>query len=226
MKEIPPNKRYALGWYKEGITYLNIHEYDEAREFFEKALSVIPDHPDFLIGYGDLFFARGEFKEAYRYYLSALHEEPENYRAWMKVGTALLQLQKYREAQEIFENLLELNPYDGEMWFAQGRAFMGLGKMDEARNSLAHARRYEPNQPALWLALAQLETSHQEAIPLLQRGLHLDPINLDLLLELIRRLTAIGRTDEALQYCKKAQEIAPEHPRLRELLQQCLDTVS
>jgi tetratricopeptide (TPR) repeat protein len=218
MKEIPRNKRYALGWYNEGITYLSIKEYDEAREFFEKALNVIPDHPDFLIGYGDVYYARGNFKDAYHYYLSALHEEPNNYRAWLKVGTALLQLKKYHEAQEIFENLLELNPYDGEMWYAQGLAFLGLGRADEARDSFSHARRYEPNQPALWHTLSLLEPSHQKAIQLLQRGHHIDPANLDILLELIRRLMAMGKTEEAKPFYKKAREIALDNPRLQELV--------
>ncbi len=226
MREIPINKRYALGWYNEGVTYLNINEYDEAREFFEKALSVIPDHPDFLIGYGDVFYARGNFKDAYRYYLSALHEEPNNYKAWLKVGTALLQLKKYSEAQEIFENLLELNPYDGELWYAQGLALLGLERQDEARNALLKARRYEPNQPALWLTLAQLETSHQDAIQYLRRGLHIDPNNLDILLELIKRLIAMGRGEEAVQYCENARVIAPDNARLQELFQQCLEIVS
>jgi Putative Zn-dependent protease, contains TPR repeats len=226
MKEIPRNKRYALGWYNEGVTYLSIKEYDEAREFFEKALSVIPDHPDFLIGYGDMFYARGNFKDAYHNYLAALHEEPDNYRAWLKVGTALLQLKKFREAQEIFQNLLELNPYDGEMWYAQGLAFLGLGREEEARDSFSHARRYDPNQPALWHTLSLLESSHPEAIQLLLRGHHIDPTNLDILFDLIRRLTAMGRMEEAMQFCEKARAIAPENPRLKELLQECLDAVS
>ncbi len=226
MKEIPPNKRYALGWYTEGITYLNIKEYDEAKEFFEKALGVIPDHPDFLIGYGDVFYALGKYKEAYRYYLSALHEEPDNHKAWLKVGTALLQLKKYQDAQEIFENLLELNPYDGEIWYARGLAFQGLGREEEARDSFSHARRYAPNQPALWLTLSQLEPTHLEAITLLQRGHHLDPNNLDILLELIRHLSAMGRIEEAIQFCERARALAPDNPRLKELLQECLDRVS
>jgi tetratricopeptide (TPR) repeat protein len=226
MKEIPKNKRYALGWYNEGVTYLSIKEYDEASEFFEKALNVIPDHPDFLIGYGDVFYARGDYKGAYRHYLSALHAEPDNYKAWLKVGTALLQLKKYREAQEIFQNLLELNPYDGEMWYAQGLALLGMGREEEAKNAFSHARRYKPDQPALWYTLSLLEPSHQEAIQLLQRGHQIDPTNLDIILELIRRLLAMGRTEEAIQFGEKAKALAPDNTRVRELLQQCLDRVS
>ncbi|MBS1193730.1 MAG: Anaphase-promoting complex, cyclosome, subunit 3, partial [Methanomicrobiales archaeon] len=68
MKDIPKSKRYALGWYHEGITHLSINEYEEAITFFDKALTVIPDHPDFLIGKGDVHYAMGQYDEAYRLY--------------------------------------------------------------------------------------------------------------------------------------------------------------
>ena len=226
MKEIPKNKRYALGWYNEGVTHLTIKEYDEAKEFFEKALGVIPDHPDFLIGFGDVQYACGNFQEAFQYYISALHAEPENYIAWLKAGIALLKLSKFNEALEIFQNLLELSPYDGEIWYARGLALIGMGKEQEAKDSFIHARRYRPNQPALWYSLSQLEPLHEKAIPLLQRGHQLDPENLDILAELVRHLFALGRTEEAIQFCRKAQKIAPESQRIKELLQQCLDTLS
>jgi tetratricopeptide (TPR) repeat protein len=71
MKEIPKNKRYALGWYNEGITLLGIREYEEAMTFFNKALKAIPNHPDFLIGKGDTYLAMGKYDEAYRYYMDA-----------------------------------------------------------------------------------------------------------------------------------------------------------
>jgi tetratricopeptide (TPR) repeat protein len=74
--------------------------------------------------------------------------------------------------------------------------------------------------------LSLLESSHQAAIALLQRGHHIDPTNLDILLELIRRLMASGRKEEAIQYCDKAREIASDNPRLQELLRECLDTLS
>ena len=226
MKEIPKSKRYALGWYNEGVTHLSIKEYDEAKDFFEKALGVIPDHPDFLIGYGDVLYARGSFKEAYQHYISALHSEPDNYLAWEKVGITLLRLEKYAEALEIFQNLAELNPYNGEIWYALGLAQLGMKDEKTARESLIKARRYKPNQPALWFTLSTLEPSPAEAIPLLQRGYHIDPTNLDIILELVSRLLAMGRTEEAIQYCEKARAMAPENPRIHELLQQCMDAVS
>jgi tetratricopeptide (TPR) repeat protein len=200
-------------------------EYDEAKDFFEKALNVIPDHPDFLIGYGDVFYARGEFNEAFHYYISALNEEPDNYRAWQKAGIALLKLERYAEAREIFQTLLELYPHNGEIWYAHGLAWLGLGKEKEAKESFIQARRYKPNQPALWYTLSLLETSDEEAIQLLQRGHRIDPTNLDILLEIIRRLLSMKRTEDAVLYCEKVREISPENPRFKKLILTYMDSI-
>lgn len=225
MREVPKNKRYALGWYNEGITYLNIKEYDEALEFFEKALAAIPDHPDFLIGLGDVYFSRGQFADAYHQYLQALYGEPDNYRAWMKAGITLLKLERPSEALEIFQNLLEITVYDGELWFAHGLALLQRGEVNEAKESFTHARRYKPNQPALWYTLATLEEDPEEELVLLQRGYNMDPSNLDILLEMTRCLLRLGRGEEAIQYCERARTIAPDHPQISELMQSCMDTM-
>jgi len=225
MKEIPKSKRYAIGWYNEGITHLNMNEYEDAIIFFEKALDAIPDHPDFLIGKGDVLFAMEQYKEAYNYYIQALHMEPENFKAWLKTGFTLLRLEKYDEALEIFQRLLGINAYDGEVWFAHGLALLKLGKDEEGRDSLIHARRYKPNQPALWYSLASIEKDDNEAVKYLERGKNLDPSNLDILIELARRLFKLGRLKESIVYCKTAQQIAPQNPRIKELFQQCIDAM-
>lgn len=225
MREIPKSKRYALGWYNEGITRLNIKDYDEAMEFFRKALDTVPDHPDFMIGLGDVLFAIGRYKEAYEKYIHTLHIEPDNFQAWLKTGITLLRLKKTDEALEVFDALLEQNAYDGELWLAHGLALLELGQKEKARESFINARRYKPNQPALWYSLAKMEKDDIAALQLLMRGYQMDVTNLDILLELTVRLLALGRVEESLQYCEKARDVASDNPRVQELMQQCLDAM-
>ncbi|MDD1717651.1 MAG: tetratricopeptide repeat protein, partial [Methanoregulaceae archaeon] len=149
MKEIPINKRFALGWYNEGVTHLNIREYEEAMGFFEKALMIIPDHPDFLIGKGEVLFAIGNYAEAYRIFASVLEREPENIRALLRAGSTLMQLNRHAEAIVLFERGIALNDYDGELWLGKGIAQFHLNLFEEAAASLRKAGRYKPNQPAI-----------------------------------------------------------------------------
>lgn len=222
MREIPKSKRYAIGWYNEGIALMNIREYEEAISFFDLALSIVPDHPDFLIGKGDVLYAIGKPMDALEMFRRAINAEPHNRKAWFKAGLCLLKAGKNEDALEIFQYLLKLDSHDGEVWFANGLALMQMGQREEAREAFRNARRLKPDQPALWHSLAKTEEDPREALRLLERGHRLDPSNLDILLAMAERHLALGERDEALQWCRKAAEHHGDHPKVRELLKLCM----
>ena len=223
MREISVNKRYALGWYNEGITYLNIHDYQEAMSFFEKALNIIPDHPDFLVGKGDVLYATGKYEEAYQIFQHALSVEPDSIRILLRIGMVLLQLGRYADALAIFDRGLSLNEYDGELWLGRGMAEFHLGRMQEAAASFKNTVRYKPNQPALWHYLSRLESSDEEALKLLLRGYRLDTSNLDILIAMVERLLHMNRIKEADEFCRRARVIDPENSRITVLQQRLQD---
>jgi tetratricopeptide (TPR) repeat protein len=183
--------------------------------FFQKALTIIPDHPDFLIGKGDVLFAIGNFEEAYRIYAHVLEKEPENPRALLHAGSSLLKLERFTDAILLFDRGIALNTYDGELWLGKGIAEFHLGDIEHAMGSLRKAGRYKPNQPVIWYYLSRIEPMDEVATRHLLRGYRLDSSNLDILLELVDRLLNLGRTEEAAEYCKKARGINPNNPRLQ-----------
>ncbi|HDR74318.1 MAG TPA: tetratricopeptide repeat protein [Methanoculleus sp.] len=211
MKEIPKNKRYALGWYNEGITLLSIKDYEEANAFFDNALKAIPDHPDFLIGKGDVLLATGRFSEAHHYYQEAINQEPTNFRAWIRSGSTLLRMGKNKEALETFEKARDLFEYDGELWLGIGIALLRMDRVKEASEALKKAMRLKPNQPALWYFLSTLEKNDDNALTLLTRGNRMDPTNLDILLEMTRRLLHMERQEKAGETLQRAYQVDPDN---------------
>jgi len=217
MKEVPKSKRYALGWYHEGVTHLSIQEYEEAMAFFDKALSAIPDHPDFLVGKGDVLFAMGRFSEALLHYQKAVTHDPENYKAWLQIGVTLLKLERYDDSLEVFRKLRSMNEYDGEVWLGLGISLLSLGQRTEAGDALKNAMRFKPNQPALYYYLALNEPDDDQALRLLLRGYRIDSSNLDIIVELVNRLVKSGRKADAAAFYRKAKAIDPGNPRVVEL---------
>ncbi|MBN1195060.1 MAG: tetratricopeptide repeat protein [Methanomicrobiaceae archaeon] len=215
MREIPKNKRYALGWYNEGVTLLGIREYEEATTFFDNALKAIPDHPDFLIGKGDVLLATGNYSEAHHFYHKAIEQEPENFRAWMRAGVALLRMGKNEKALETFEKAKDIFEYDGELWLGYGIALLNVHRTAEATESLKKAMRLKPNQPALWYFLSTLEKNDEDAMKLLIRGNRMDPGNIDILLEMSKRLLHMELVDKSAETLKKAYEIDSENMYIR-----------
>jgi tetratricopeptide (TPR) repeat protein len=222
MREVPVQKRFALGWYNEGVASMDIREYEEAMTFFERALSTIPDHPDFLIGKGDVMFATGRYQEAYEIFLQALTYEPDNLRAILRAGTTLLEMEKYEGALHIFEKGLRINEYDGEFWLGLGIAQFHLGRIEEALTALKRAMRYKPNQPSLWYYLSMLETSDEGAVRMLLRGYRLDSTNLAILIAITERLLSMGRIEEAVEFCRRALAIDSKNAEIQHLAQRCL----
>ncbi|MDD1666643.1 MAG: tetratricopeptide repeat protein [Methanomicrobiales archaeon] len=221
MKEVPKSKRYALGWYHEGVTHLSIQEYEEAMAFFDKALSAVPDHPDFLVGKGDVLFAMGRFPEALAQYQKAVSHDIGNYKAWLQIGTTLLKLERFEDALEVFRRLRSMNEYDGEVWLGLGIALFSLGQKTEAGDALRNAMRFKPNQPALYYFLALNEPDDEQALRLLLRGYRIDSSNLDIIIELVNRLVNSGRKADAAAFFRKAKAIDPENPRVKALEDVC-----
>lgn len=221
MKEVPKSKRYALGWYHEGVTHLSIQEYEEAMAFFDKALSAIPDHPDFLVGKGDVLFAMGRFAEALVHYQKAVAQDTGNYKAWLQIGITLLKLERYEDSLEVFRKLRSMNEYDGEVWLGLGISLLALGQRLEAGDALKNAMRFKPNQPALYYHLAIMEENDDQALRLLLRGYRLDSSNLDIILELVNRLVLSGRKADAAAFFRKAKAIDPANPRVLALEDVC-----
>ena len=222
MKEVPRSKRYALGWYHEGVTHLSIQEYEEAMAFFDKALSAIPDHPDFLVGKGDVLFAMGEYAGALVHYRKAVAQDPENYKAWLQVGVTELKLERFGDALEVFRKLHAMNEYDGEVWLGLGVSLFSLGRKGEAAEALKNAMRFKPSQPALYYYLALSESDDDQALRLLLRGYRIDSSNLDIIVELVNRLVRSGRKADAAAFYRKARGIDPANPRVRELEEVCM----
>ena len=222
MKEVPKSKRYALGWYHEGVTHLSIQEYEEAMAFFDKALSAIPDHPDFLVGKGDVLFAMGRYEEALGHYEKAVAQDPDDYKAWLQIGITLLKLERFQDSLEIFRKLRALNEYDGEVWLGLGISLLSLGMRAEAGEALKNAMRFKPSQPALYYYLALNEDDDDQALRLLLRGYRIDSSNLDIIIELVNRLVRSGRKADAAAFYRKAKAIDPANPRVVELEEVCM----
>jgi tetratricopeptide (TPR) repeat protein len=221
MKEVPKSKRYALGWYHEGVTHLSIQEYEEAMAFFDKALTAIPDHPDFLVGKGDVLFAMGRFGEALLHYQRAVSQDPENYKSWLQIGITLLKLERFTDALEVFLKLRSMNEYDGEVWLGLGISHFSLGQRREAGDALRNAMRFKPNQPALYYYLALNEEDNDQALRFLLRGYRIDSSNLDIIIELVTRLVRSGRKADAAAFFRKAKAIDPGNPRVLSLEEIC-----
>jgi tetratricopeptide (TPR) repeat protein len=136
----------------------------------------------------------------------------------MRGGVALLRMGKYERALETFEKAKDLFEYDGELWLGYGIALIRLHRMKEATEALRKAMRLKPNQPALWYFLSTLEKDDEAAIKLLIRGNRMDPNNLDILLEMVKRQLDMGNQEKAAESLKRAYDVDPDNAMIKQMI--------
>ncbi|MFA5396216.1 MAG: tetratricopeptide repeat protein [Methanogenium sp.] len=219
MSRIPENKLYALGWYNESIAHLKINQFEEAMQFINTALDALPEHPDFLIGKGDVYLSLGNYEEAYYYYRKAADNEPNNFRARLNMGVALMRLENYTDALGCFREANAVKNHDGEVWLGIGICLLNLGEKEEASNALKTAIRLKPNQPALWYHLGRIEPDSEKAMKLLMRGYRIDPDNIDILIEMTRIYILLGDREGAGKTLERAYELSPKNQRVVEMME-------
>jgi tetratricopeptide (TPR) repeat protein len=107
-----------------------------------------------------------------------------------------------------------------EQWVRRAGA-AGRGWAAYARAELRTARALAPDDFAANYGLGQLLCSEErvaEGIPYLRAALRAQPDHVELLLDLAAALTREGENDEARELADRLQTLAPDHPRLKPLL--------
>jgi Flp pilus assembly protein TadD len=98
-----------------GYTRLAREEYVWAKEAFEKALVLDPDHDDALVGLGESLLRFGRHGHALALF-DKVRAGPggEDGELLLAMGRALYREERYQEAQSAFESAIEMNPEDAE----------------------------------------------------------------------------------------------------------------
>jgi len=113
----------------------NRQDYDAAREEYERASRVFPDHPKPHDGLGMIFARKGDFEEAIRHHEQAVASDPKNGDYWANFGSTLTRAGDGKKALSALQRALEINPYDQSALAFSSVAMRQLGDTrDESLN--------------------------------------------------------------------------------------------
>lgn len=99
--------------------------FDEAREHFERAEKLLPDHVTPLTGLGMVHARQGDFGKAIDWHEKAAKLEPENSGAWTNFSETLIRAGEHKRAVQAAEEALAINPdnqYTLALWGTALRA--------------------------------------------------------------------------------------------------------
>ncbi len=149
--------RSAVLWNKIGVAYHHMFALDEARKYYQMALSINPNYADALNNLAAVYHGQHDYRQAERTYKQALKYAPENAITYCNLGTAYFADEKYKPGMEAYRKALDLNPHifdPGQTQIVQetstrrqlvavnyylAKTYATAGKMEEALSYLRKA---------------------------------------------------------------------------------------
>jgi tetratricopeptide (TPR) repeat protein len=123
-----------------GYTRLAREEFVWAKQAFERALVLDPEHEDGQVGMGESLLRFGNRDEALRLFARARASGcAEDLEVLLTMGRALYRERLYLEARNVFEQAVELHPNSAEAAAAFGYALHRLEEETSARRQLRRA---------------------------------------------------------------------------------------
>ena len=121
-------------------------EYEKAKNYYEKALSLNPNHANLQAAYGGLLIYLGKPREAIVHHKKAMRMSPF-YPAWylFRLGLAYHLAGQYEEAIETLKKGIEREP---DKYYPHARlaaVYSDLGREQEARAEAAEVLRIRPD---------------------------------------------------------------------------------
>ncbi len=101
--------------------------FDEAVDYFRKAIRVSPHDSRAYDAMGAVYFPRGEYARAAEYFRQAVRENPNDVSGRFYLGTCWMKLGRFREAAEEFRAAREVDPSYVQAYEAEARALEEVG---------------------------------------------------------------------------------------------------
>ena len=179
---------------------------------------------------GRNYYGQADFKKATEALEKAVAADPSNSETYLWLGRAygrraetssLITAPGYAsKARQNFERAAQLNPNNLDAqsdlfeYYLEAPGFLG-GGLDKARATAAEMGRINPAEGHWALAkLAEKSKEFGSAEDQLRRAIELAPHQVGRLIDLARLFTKQGRYQEADQSLAKADQIAPDSPKL------------
>ncbi|MBI4408426.1 MAG: tetratricopeptide repeat protein [Gemmatimonadetes bacterium] len=128
-----------------GYTRLAREEFVWAKQAFEKALILDPEHEDALVGLGEALLRFGRQPQALESFARARRQgADDDIDLLLTMGRALYRERLYGEAREVFADAVALHPDSAEALAALGFVLHRLGDATAARRELRRSLRLDP----------------------------------------------------------------------------------
>jgi TolB-like protein/class 3 adenylate cyclase/tetratricopeptide (TPR) repeat protein len=183
---------------------------DQAEAAYRRALAIVPESPDALIGLATALADRNEVAEAERAFERAIAVQPRYPVSHMEYGNFLFQQGRARDATAPYQRAVSLDPGNPGAFNNLGVAYLYAGDFDKALDAFSRSLAIEPRRSSYSNAGTVLyyRGRYREAAEMFRKAIELAPADHRPWGNLADALRFATRADEALPAYRKALELA------------------
>lgn len=197
-----------------GRVYNSLKNHQQAIAPLKQALTLNPSYHPAAIQLVTAFIALQKLEEAEKI-SSMLHKaEPLNVESLLLLGMIRKFQNKYDDAIIYYDKALSIQPDAISVLINKGLVLQAMGKVDDAIKLFQTVTKQAPTLAQIWhiLAMAWLAKADlKQAIPCFEKAFELNPIDVELGVQLAKAYRHVGRTSECETVCKKVLETDPDN---------------
>lgn len=190
-----------------GIALMDLGKAEQAKYYFEKVVSLTPDHEYALSNLAQSKMLAGNYSQAINNLLDAKQKDDNNSSVSLLLIEAYLKTKQFDKAKVLTEKLITAQPNNSYFQQQHGIALGFSGEIDKARSAFQKAIELDPSNTEAIIHLARMEFIEQGAEPavtLLNDKLTLSPHNTLLIIEIADIYLRSGQSEKALAYYQQA----------------------
>ncbi len=144
----------AYSFNMKGLDALELDNYNEALEHFNKAIELLPNYSDAMNNKGVVYFRRGYVGLAKELWQKVVKIDPEYAVARYNLGLIYYNEKKYESAKQYFTAAIAINKRFVDALALLGRTNLMLGYHKEAYSNLRKAYKINPSHQGVWGSLS------------------------------------------------------------------------
>lgn len=188
---------------------------DAARDAYQRALALAPDHPDALNLLGTALLQLGQTEQAVdrlERAARALRNKPD---VLGNLAQAYFALARYQDAREAFRKASRLDPRQARFQMGMANSLAMLGQLSEAESVLRRLASRRPEDALVWFNLGNVLRDLErpaDAVDCFVKALAIEPAHIDARNNLGGVLQKLYRFEDAEREYRACLALAPGYP--------------
>lgn len=215
--------KYYNGYNLLAIIFEKHGDYEKAKSYYKKALSLYPGFADANYNYGNLLVKEGQLDEGIKHLGLARDKYPKNWNVLLALGKSSAKKGNIDEAIKYFKEAIALAPEKSGGYSKMGIALVKKGRLAEAISYFKNAAELSPESTLVWYQLGNCYLTWKKfdiALDQYKHVLDLEPNHVKAHYQIGSVAFMQKKYDKARSWLKQTQKLDPDFINAYELLGQ------